>query len=154
MVVSLTGRANLWFHGNFAETMPGPIPVLCLDAVRRCLPYFGLPNFAKDLVKEMKSEPIEFLAGRVCWNISFLMGAGLINRNAIRIMKFIDARMVTASMGLVEQPQRNRVKSDFVTLYSHCDRLLYEAKRAGRNRTMSEKMQSFASRPKSKPAAA
>jgi diguanylate cyclase (GGDEF)-like protein len=63
-------------------------------------------------------------------------------------------RMVTASMGLVEQPQRNRVKSDFITLYSHCDRLLYEAKRGGRNRTMSEKMQSFANRPKSKPAAA
>jgi hypothetical protein len=56
--------------------------------------------------------------------------------------------------GLVEQPQRNRVKSDFITLYSHCDRLLYEAKRGGRNRTMSEQMQSFANRPKSKPAAA
>jgi len=28
-------------------------------------------------------------------------------------------------------------------LYGHCDRLLYEAKDAGRNRTMREKMQSF-----------
>jgi len=53
-------------------------------------------------------------------------------------------RVVTASMGLVEQPSQSRVRSDFTTLYSHCDRLLYEAKQAGRNRTMREKMQSFA----------
>jgi len=63
-------------------------------------------------------------------------------------------RLVTASMGLVEQPAKKRVKSDFITLYSHCDKLLYEAKSAGRNRTMSEKMQSFASRPAARPQAA
>jgi len=63
-------------------------------------------------------------------------------------------RMITASMGLVEQPAAKHVKSDFITLYSQCDRLLYEAKRAGRNRTMSEKMQSFGKRPDSGSAAA
>ncbi|MDB5724949.1 MAG: hypothetical protein JWQ16_1703, partial [Novosphingobium sp.] len=32
-------------------------------------------------------------------------------------------------------------------LYARCDLLLYEAKAAGRNRTMREKIQSFAARP-------
>jgi diguanylate cyclase (GGDEF)-like protein len=53
-------------------------------------------------------------------------------------------RVVTASMGMVEQPQGGEVRADFATLYGHCDRLLYEAKHTGRNRTMREKMQSFA----------
>ncbi|MCB2048606.1 MAG: GGDEF domain-containing protein [Novosphingobium sp.] len=47
---------------------------------------------------------------------------------------------VTASMGLVSQPRNSSANSDFATLYAHCDRLLYEAKRAGRNRTMSERI--------------
>ncbi|GGC37692.1 hypothetical protein GCM10011371_26460 [Novosphingobium marinum] len=53
-------------------------------------------------------------------------------------------RLVTASMGLVEQPEAGRLKGDFEVLYAHCDKLLYEAKAAGRNRTMSERLQSFA----------
>lgn len=53
-------------------------------------------------------------------------------------------RVVTASMGIVEQPHSGDLRADFATLYGHCDRLLYEAKHAGRNRTMREKMQSFA----------
>jgi len=53
-------------------------------------------------------------------------------------------RVVTASMGMVEQPHSGDLRADFATLYGHCDRLLYEAKHAGRNRTMREKMQSFA----------
>lgn len=52
-------------------------------------------------------------------------------------------RVVTASMGLVELPADGRIGQDFATLYGHCDRLLYEAKDAGRNRTMREKLQSF-----------
>lgn len=56
-------------------------------------------------------------------------------------------RMVTASMGMVEQPTDGPIRADFATLYSHCDRLLYEAKHTGRNRTMREKMRSFAARP-------
>ena len=52
-------------------------------------------------------------------------------------------RMVTASMGLVEQPL-DIAKGDFAGMYAHCDRLLYEAKAAGRNRAMCEKMRCFA----------
>lgn len=52
-------------------------------------------------------------------------------------------RVVTASMGFVEQPSEGTILADFPALYAHCDRLLYEAKHAGRNRTMREKMQSF-----------
>ena len=50
---------------------------------------------------------------------------------------------VTASMGLVSQSHGSRINPDFSSLYAHCDRLLYEAKRAGRNRTMSERMTRF-----------
>lgn len=53
-------------------------------------------------------------------------------------------RMVTASMGLVEHDPRGALRADFATLYRQCDKLLYEAKRLGRNRTMREKMTSFA----------
>lgn len=52
-------------------------------------------------------------------------------------------RVVTASMGMVQHPPDGALKADFATLYAHCDRLLYEAKHAGRNRTMREKLQSF-----------
>jgi diguanylate cyclase (GGDEF)-like protein len=52
-------------------------------------------------------------------------------------------RVITASMGLVELPADGRIGQDFATLYGHCDRLLYDAKDAGRNRTMREKLQSF-----------
>jgi diguanylate cyclase (GGDEF)-like protein len=52
-------------------------------------------------------------------------------------------RLVTASMGLVELPHRGRIRDDFAALYAQCDRLLYEAKNTGRNRTMRERMQSF-----------
>jgi diguanylate cyclase (GGDEF)-like protein len=52
-------------------------------------------------------------------------------------------RMITASMGFVEQPD-DTLRGDFALLYAHCDRLLYDAKAAGRNRAMCEKMQSFA----------
>lgn len=53
---------------------------------------------------------------------------------------------VTASMGLVSQPRNSSANSDFATLYAHCDRLLYEAKRTGRNRTMSERIMRFGSK--------
>ena len=52
-------------------------------------------------------------------------------------------RVVTASMGLVEHDPGGSLKTDFAMLYSHCDRLLYEAKRLGRNRTMKERLTSF-----------
>lgn len=52
-------------------------------------------------------------------------------------------QLVTASMGLVEYGSRTKLQPDFTTAYAHCDRLLYDAKRAGRNRTMKEKMRGF-----------
>ena len=55
-------------------------------------------------------------------------------------------RVVTASMGLVEQAPEVARTRDFVALFAHCDRLLYEAKHNGRNRTMSERLQVFAER--------
>lgn len=52
-------------------------------------------------------------------------------------------RMITASMGLVEHDHVGRDTPSFVTCYQHCDRLLYEAKRSGRNRTVREKLKGF-----------
>lgn len=52
-------------------------------------------------------------------------------------------RIVTASMGLVEHAAGTPMRGDFATLYAHCDRLLYEAKHTGRNRTLHAKVQSF-----------
>ena len=63
-------------------------------------------------------------------------------------------RMVTASMGLVEQALEVGRNRDFAALFAHCDRLLYEAKHNGRNRTMSERLQVFTERrrhPRAKP---
>jgi diguanylate cyclase (GGDEF)-like protein len=59
-------------------------------------------------------------------------------------------RIVTASMGLVEHDHRGphgtaAFKVEFAALCAQCDRLLYEAKRLGRNRTMREKFTSFSS---------
>ncbi len=45
--------------------------------------------------------------------------------------------IVTASMGLVEQVPSGGPDLSFQELYEHCDRLLYEAKTAGRNRMRS-----------------
>ncbi|MFC4294269.1 diguanylate cyclase [Novosphingobium tardum] len=65
-------------------------------------------------------------------------------------------RMVTASMGLVVHAERagdaGRLSSDFTALYEHCDRLLYEAKRVGRNRTVMERLRSFSPAPAQRPA--
>ena len=52
-------------------------------------------------------------------------------------------RPVTASMGVVETCDHTNTDGDFTMLYRHADRLLYEAKRAGRNRTLSEKLSVF-----------
>lgn len=52
-------------------------------------------------------------------------------------------RMITASMGLVEHEHVGRETPSFVTCYQHCDRLLYDAKRSGRNRTVREKLKGF-----------
>jgi diguanylate cyclase (GGDEF)-like protein len=56
-------------------------------------------------------------------------------------------RVITASMGLVEHDTLGTLQADFETLYAQCDRLLYEAKRLGRNRTMRERVTSFSAEP-------
>lgn len=55
------------------------------------------------------------------------------------------ANVVTASMGLVENPPDAALNNPFEQWYAHCDRLLYEAKHNGRNRTMSARVQVFGS---------
>jgi diguanylate cyclase (GGDEF)-like protein len=52
-------------------------------------------------------------------------------------------RPVTASMGVIEVPTEVMPRAGFEELYAHADRLLYEAKEGGRNRTVSERMQAF-----------
>lgn len=52
-------------------------------------------------------------------------------------------RIVTASMGLIELPTAIG-QGTFDSLFAHADRLLYEAKQGGRNRTVSESMRLFA----------
>lgn len=52
-------------------------------------------------------------------------------------------QIVTASMGMVEHDTRGTLQIEFAALYERCDRLLYEAKRLGRNRTMREKVTGF-----------
>lgn len=53
---------------------------------------------------------------------------------------------VTASMGLIDVPSAALTESGFEKLYALADRLLYEAKATGRNRTVSEKIKVFRQR--------
>ncbi len=55
-------------------------------------------------------------------------------------------RMVTASMGVIEVPRNAMPHATLEVLYERADRLLYEAKQHGRNRTVSERMRVFAPR--------
>jgi len=57
-------------------------------------------------------------------------------------------RPLTASMGIVEVPAAAVPNASFAELYARADQLLYEAKQAGRNRTMSERLKAFAPRRK------
>ncbi|MEQ1497519.1 MAG: diguanylate cyclase [Novosphingobium sp.] len=54
---------------------------------------------------------------------------------------------VTASMGLVEIPSEVMPDATFASIYARADGLLYQAKRAGRNRTVRERMTIFARSP-------
>lgn len=54
--------------------------------------------------------------------------------------------LVTASMGLVEVPASAMPNAGLNELYTRADRLLYEAKQAGRNRTLSERLKTFVPR--------
>ena len=50
---------------------------------------------------------------------------------------------VTASMGVVQLARSFASTANFEAIYERADMLLYEAKAAGRNRTMSEKLSLF-----------
>jgi diguanylate cyclase (GGDEF)-like protein len=50
---------------------------------------------------------------------------------------------VTASMGVVQVPLSFTTAANFDSVYDRADKLLYEAKATGRNRTMSEKLSLF-----------
>jgi diguanylate cyclase (GGDEF)-like protein len=52
-------------------------------------------------------------------------------------------RMLTASMGLIEVPRSAMPNARLAELYDRADRLLYEAKQAGRNRTLHERLKAF-----------
>ncbi|MEM7688643.1 MAG: diguanylate cyclase [Pseudomonadota bacterium] len=52
-------------------------------------------------------------------------------------------RLVTASMGVLEAPPASVTPMSFDTIYARADRLLYEAKSAGRNRMLFEKLKVF-----------
>lgn len=62
-------------------------------------------------------------------------------------------RVVTASMGAVQMPRSIAPEAGFTDIYDRADKLLYEAKAAGRNRTMTERLSLFR-RPGSAKAAA
>ncbi|APE27272.1 diguanylate cyclase [Aurantiacibacter gangjinensis] len=51
--------------------------------------------------------------------------------------------MITASMGVVEAPADTLSDASFEALYSRADRLLYQAKASGRDRTMAERLKVF-----------
>ena len=55
-------------------------------------------------------------------------------------------RPITASMGLIEVPASVMPNASFSELYDLADRLLYQAKQAGRNRTISERLKVFVPR--------
>jgi diguanylate cyclase (GGDEF)-like protein len=60
---------------------------------------------------------------------------------------------VTASMGVVQVPRSFASSTNFEVVYDRADKLLYEAKSAGRDRTMSEKLSLFAAPDRTKVAA-
>jgi diguanylate cyclase (GGDEF)-like protein len=61
---------------------------------------------------------------------------------------------VTASMGVVQLTRSFASSANFDAVYERADKLLYEAKAAGRNRTMSEKLSLFVAPPERRKAAA
>lgn len=57
-------------------------------------------------------------------------------------------QLVTASMGLVEIPAEVMPDASFAAIYARADGLLYQAKRGGRNRTVSERLAAFGTPPR------
>ncbi len=74
----------------------------------------------------------------------------------LRIAREVEGldRVVTASMGLIEIPHDASAMMDFAQLYARADKLLYEAKATGRNRTTYERLKLFNTPPAPRPRAA
>jgi len=80
-----------------------------------------------------------------------LRGRGALERAEYRrlaITRTVAAAMdfdhrVTASMGVIEVPQKDKYSTSFDALYERADRLLYDAKSAGRDCTRSERLTAF-----------
>jgi diguanylate cyclase (GGDEF)-like protein len=66
----------------------------------------------------------------------------------IHIAREVEAldQLVTASMGVVQIPRNVMPQARFDEIYERADKLLYEAKAAGRNRSMSERLRLFVPR--------
>ena len=62
-----------------------------------------------------------------------------------RIVPELD-RLVTASMGVVQVPGDAMPDAEFSSLFDRADKLLYEAKQAGRNRMVNESLRLFVPR--------
>jgi pyruvate,water dikinase len=101
---------EVWYHGNFAETMPGPVPLLAWDIIAESMRHL-FPFSAGRVARSARGDVIECLAGRVCWNVSLQAYLGLLNRGNLRTMGLIEARMVAALERLHEAGQIARVRS-------------------------------------------
>lgn len=87
---------EVWFHGNFAETMPGPVPTLAWDALLDAHGAGRWPAPFRQLRQITGAFPVECIAGRVCWNVSMFAYLGLLNRYSLKQFRLIDARMAEA----------------------------------------------------------
>jgi diguanylate cyclase (GGDEF)-like protein len=67
---------------------------------------------------------------------------------SVRVAREIEGlvRPQTASMGVIEVPPEAMPNTTFEELFARADRLLYEAKQAGRNRGLSERLKPFVPR--------
>lgn len=84
---------EVWLHGNFAETMPGAVSPLAWDVLRQTTLRQKLPLGAERVLRELRVDLIECIAGRVCWNVGFLACWGFLNDRTMKLMSLIDARM-------------------------------------------------------------
>lgn len=66
-----------------------------------------------------------------------------------RVARDVDGlgTLVTASMGMITAPRAALPTASFADLYAQADKLLYEAKGQGRNRTVSEQLRAFRRQP-------
>lgn len=94
---------EVWFHGNFAETMPGPVPPLAWDILREATLRQTLPLGAERLARALHADLIECLGGRVCWNVSFLSYWGALRGHVLDLLALIDAGMAASIRKLHDQ---------------------------------------------------